>query len=88
MLQLKTKLLSTCEKYNNIKVPFKHRQVIKRLAENNNIMLLRPEKGKGVVIMDKGKYTEKCLNVLNSNQFNKLRHDPTKSVENKVKRAL
>ena len=51
-------------------------------------MLLRPEKGKGVVIMNKGKYTEKCLNVLNSNQFNKLRHDPTKSVENKVKRAL
>ena len=88
MLQLKTKLLSTCEKYNNIKVPFKHRQVIKRLAENNNILLLRQDKGKGVVIMDKGKYTEKCLNLLNSNQFNKLSHDPTKSVENKVKRAL
>ena len=87
MLQLKTKLLSTCEKYNNIKVPFKHRQVIKRLAENNNIFLLPQDKGKGVVIMDKGKYTEKCLNLLNSNQFNKLSHDPTKSVENKVKRA-
>ena len=25
MLQLKTKLLPTCEKYNNINVPFKHR---------------------------------------------------------------
>ena len=88
MLQLKTKLLSTCEKYNNIKVPFKHRQVIKRLAENKNIMLLRQDKGKGVVIMDKGKYTEKCLDLLNSNQFNTLSQDPTKSVENKVKRAL
>ena len=50
-----------CEKYNNIKVPFKHRQVIKRLAENNNIMLLRQDKGKGVVIMDKGKHTEKSI---------------------------
>ena len=88
MLQLKTQLLSTCEKYNNVKVPFKHRQVIKRLAENKNIMLLRQDKGKGVVIMDKGKYTEKCLDLLNSNQFNKLSQDPTKSVENKVKRAL
>ena len=45
MLQLKTKLLSTCEKYNNVKVPFKHRQVIKRLAESKNIMLLRQDKG-------------------------------------------
>ena len=90
ILQPKTKLLSTCEKYNNIKIPFKHRQVIKRLAENNNIMLLRQDKGKGVVIMDKGNYTEKCVNLLNSNQFNKLSHNPTlwKSVENKIKRAL
>ena len=88
MLQLKTKLLSACEKYNNVKVPFKHRQVIKRLAENKNIMLLRQDKGKGVVITDKGKYTEKCLDLPNSNQFNKLSQDPTKSVEDKVKRAL
>ena len=49
------------------KVLFKHRQVIKRLAENKNIMLLRQDKGKGVVIMDKGKYTKKCLDLLNSN---------------------
>ena len=77
MLQPKTKLFSTCEKYNNIKVPFKHRQVIKRLDENNNIMLLRQDKCKGVVIMDKGNYTEKCVNLLNSNQFNKLSHNPT-----------
>ena len=87
MLQLKTKLLSTCEKYNNVKVPFKHRQVIKRLAENKN-MLLRQDKAKGVVIMGKGKYTEKCLDLLNSNLFNKLSQDPIKSVENKGKRAL
>ena len=67
---------------------FKHRQVIKWLAENSSIMLLPQDKVKGVVIMDKGKYTEKCLNLLNSNQFNKLSHDPNKSVENKVKRVL
>ena len=51
-------------------------------------MLLCQDKGKGVVIINKGKYTEKCLNLLNSNQFNKLSHDPTKPVENKVKREL
>ena len=88
MLQLKTKLLSTCKKYNSIKIAFKHRQVIKRLAENSNIMILHQDKSKGAVMMDKGKYTEKCLSLLNSNQFNKLSHDPTKSVENKAKRSL
>ena len=65
-----------------------NRQVIKRLAENSNIMLLCQDKGKGVVIMDNRKYTEKCLNLLNLNQFSKPSHDPTKSVENKVKGAL
>ena len=88
ILQLKTKLLSTCGKYNNLKVPYKHRQVIKRLAENKDIIISRQDKGKGVVIMERGKYTEKCLNMLNSSQFTKLDHDPTKAVENKIKRAL
>ena len=55
ILQLKTKLLSTCEKYNNIKVPYKHRQVIKRLTENKDILIVRQDKGKGVVIMGRGR---------------------------------
>ena len=38
--------------------------------------------------MERGKYTVKCLNMLNSNQFKKLDQDPTKAVENKIKRAL
>ena len=62
--------------------------MIKRLAENKGIIVLRKDKGKGVVIMHRGKYTEKCLNMLNSNQFKKLDHDPTKAVKNKIKRAL
>ena len=62
--------------------------MIKRLAENKGIIVLRQDKGNGVVIMHRGKYTEECLNMLNSNQFKKLDHDPTKAVENKIKRAL
>lgn len=59
IILLETKLLSTCKKYNNIKVPFKHKQVVKQLAENNNVMLLGQDKDKGAVMMGKGKYTEK-----------------------------
>ena len=62
--------------------------MIKRLVENKDLIILRQNKGKGVVIMDRRKYTEKFLNMLNSNQFKNLDHDPTKAVENKTKRAL
>ena len=62
--------------------------MIKRLAENRDIIILQQDKGKGVVIMDRRKYTKKCLNMLNSNQFKKLDHDPTKAVENRIKRTL
>ena len=62
--------------------------MIKRLAENRDIIILQQDKGKGVVIMDRRKYTEKCLNMLNLNRFKKLDHDPTKAVENKIKRTL
>ena len=87
IINLETKLLSTCKKYNNIKVPFKHKQVVKQLAENNNVMLLGQDKDKGAVMMGKGKYTEKSLNLLNSSQFNKLSHDTTRTVRKKIKKT-
>ena len=60
---LKTKLRSACEKYNSIKIPYNHREVINRLFKNPQIILLSQDKGRGIVIIDKGKYTEKCMNI-------------------------
>lgn len=51
-------------------------------------MLLRQDKGRGIVIMDKNKYTSKCLNILNTPQFKKLNRDPTKPLEEKIQRAV
>ena len=59
VIVLKTKLRSTCEKYNTIKVPYKDREL------NPHIILLRQDKNMMTVIMDKRKYTEKCRNILN-----------------------
>ena len=39
---------------------------------------MKQDKGRGVVVMDRSKYTEKCFNILETEQFTKLRHDPTK----------
>ena len=38
--------------------------------------------------MDRNKYTDKCLELLQTNQFMKLNHDPTKSIEGKIQRVL
>ena len=49
---------------------------------------MKQDKGRGVVAVDRSKYTAKCLNILQTEQFTKLRHDPTKSIENKIQREL
>ena len=85
---LKTKLRSACEKYNTIKIPYKEKEVINKLSKNPQITILRQDKGRGIVIMNKGKYTEKYMKILNTKQFRKLKKDPTKNVEMKIQRAL
>ena len=49
---------------------------------------MKQDKGRGVVVMYRSKYHEKCLSILQTEQFTKLRHDPTKSIENKIQREL
>ena len=38
--------------------------------------------------MDKNKYTEECMLLLNTKQFKKLGNDPTKTTEGKIQRML
>lgn len=42
-----------------------HMKALKDLRENAEIKVIRPDKGKGVVIMNKKDYVEKMLNILN-----------------------
>ena len=72
VIKLKTKLRHTCEKYSDIKV----------------LVVLKQGKGRGVVILDKNIYVEKCLSILDTNQFTKLDKNPTSSYESKIQRTL
>ena len=85
---LKTKLRNTCEKYSNIKIPDKQEDIIKKLTKNEQILVMKQDKGRGVVIMDKNKYVEKCLSFLRTTQFKKLTADPTCSTERQVQNLL
>ena len=85
---IKTKLRNTCEKYTKIKVPYKYRKMINELRKREDIAVLKGDKGRGIVIMNRDKYHEKCLELLDTEQFQKLNHDPTKTTERKVQHAL
>ena len=86
--KIKPKLRNTCKKYCNIKVPYAHRKIIYNLSKRDDIVILKQDKGRRVVIMDKTKYTEKCLIMFSAKQFLNVETDPTKPLEIKIQRIL
>ena len=79
--ELKTKIRRTCENYSKVKVLYKFQHVIDKLSKNKSIIIMRQDKGRGVTILDRKDYIEKCLNILDTTQFHKLSKDPTKTLE-------
>ena len=51
-------------------------------------MVLKQDKGRDVVVIDRKKYTEKCINLLHTDSFIRLGHDPTKTIEGKIQRSI
>ena len=88
LTKMRTKVLSTFQKYNKVKVPYKHLEIVQNLNNNSNIVLLKQDKGRRIVILDKTKYTEKCLLILTSQQFQKCKKDPTTQLERKIQNTL
>ena len=66
----------------------KYNQVIQNLSKNKEIVILKPDKGRGVVILDRTKYMENCLSILSTSQFEEIDRDPTVYIEGKVQRTL
>ena len=59
--KIKTKLHSIFEKYFKKKVPYAERKIISNLSKQDDIVIFKQDKEIGVMIMDKTKYTDKCL---------------------------
>lgn len=62
--------------------------MIQNLSRNKEIVILKQDKDRGVVILAPSKYTEKCLSIFSRSQFTKVNHDPTAYSEGKVQRTL
>ena len=87
-MTLKSKFLNAFRNYSGIKQPYQYKDAIEKLSRNKDICFLKQDKGKGVVIMDRTKYVEKCEDFLNGERFDKIDNDPTASFETRVQSLL
>ena len=55
--------------YCNVTFPHKYRDIVSKLSKREDIVILKQDKGRGVVIMDKHKYTGMYLALLSTKQF-------------------
>ena len=66
----------------------KHR-ILKRLQQNKDIVITRPDKGNGVIILDRTEYSKMVYEIVNdSSKFLKLEGDKTISREAKLQKFL
>ena len=64
--------------YKPTKNTLKKHGILKRLCTNKDVVITRPDKGSGVVILDKTFFEEKILRLISDvNKFRKLNEGPT-----------
>ena len=84
----KIKFLETFQKYSSVRLTDEHEAVLNRLHKRDDIVILRQDKGRGVVIVDKTTYISKAEDFLGGQEFIELQDDPTKSFQTKVQDTL
>ena len=87
-IQLKTKFMDTFTKFSRVRIPEEEKKVLENLYKNPEIVILRQDKGRGVVILDKTVYVSKGENFLGGPEFEKLNSDPTKAFQRQVQETL
>ncbi|CAF1678379.1 unnamed protein product, partial [Adineta ricciae] len=63
--------------------------ILRSLAKDQSIVITRPDKGRGVVLMDRSEYVQKMETILNDpSTFTVIDHDPTIINEDRLTRTL
>ena len=71
--------MDTFSKFSRVKIPDDQKKILEKLYKNPDIVILRQDKGRGVVLLDKSVHVKKGENFLNGPKFEKLDQDPTKT---------
>ena len=59
-----------------------------KLFRNNSIKVLKQEKRRRVVVIDRKTYTTKCLNLLNIYSFIQLGHEQRNVIKEKMQKSI
>ena len=91
--EVKAKISYLANTYVNSHKPTKNalgkHEILKKLRNNNNILITKTDKGERVVIVDRIYYMSSMYEIVNdTSKFLKLRSDPTTCRENKLQRFL
>ena len=92
-IEVKAKISYLTKTYVNSYKPTKNalreHKILKKLGNNNNILITKPDKRNGVVIVDRVYYMYSMYEIVNdTSTLLKLRSDPTICRENKLQRFL
>ena len=63
-------------------------QIVDNLAKNEKIVILKQDKGRGVVVLNRTDYVQKSSDFLEGRQFEKVCSDPTADFQRKVQGSL
>ena len=66
----------------------KEKRAIKTLKNNKDIVILPADKGQATVIMSQDMYRDKMMELLNSNEYQLLKWNPTFRIEVTMRSAL
>ena len=97
-LECVNKLRSKCNTFRQtVKRGLKNQQqqmmntekIIKQLSKDKSIIITRPDKGRGIVILNRNDYNKKMNDILSDpTTFEEIHHDPTMKHENKLNAKL
>ena len=88
-LESKTLANSYYSKYKPSKNSLKKHKVLEKLKSNGNIVIVKPDKGNGVVIVEKQDYVKGMLDIFGDvSKFKVLASDPTIYREGQLQRRL
>ena len=91
--EVKAKMFYLANNYLNSYKPSKNKlrkhKILKKLRNNNEILITKPDKGNGVIIVDRNLYISSLYDIVNdTSKFLKLPSDPTITREGKLQRFV
>ena len=65
----KVRIRRACKNYSKIRISYQQQNIINNLSNNKSIILIKQDKARGIAVLDRKHYIEKCLSAVENKQF-------------------